>query len=75
MDPTINNGGVRVVDLNGLTDIGLGDSTTVVGDPMQELAHSSFPNSRHLGRQDPKIHPVTGDMYLYGNDDSRGLDI
>jgi hypothetical protein len=69
------NGGVRVIDLNGLAGVGLGESTALVGDPMLELAHFYFPNSDTWSVKTPKIHPVTGDMYLYANDVARGLDI
>ena len=68
------NGGVRVVDLSGLVGYSLGD-TALVGDPMVELAHFYFDDSDTWAAKTPKIHPVTGDFYLYGNDQNRGLDI
>ncbi len=69
------NGGVRVVDLNGLTGIGLGE-TAVAGDaPMRQIGFYRFENSDTWSAKTPKIHPVTGDFYLYGNDINRGLDI
>ena len=68
------NGGVRVVDLAGLVGYSLGD-TALVGDPMVEIAHYYFDNSDTWAAKTPKIHPVTGDFYLYSNDQNRGLDI
>ena len=67
------NGGIRVVDLNGLAGIGLGD-TTVAGSPMVELGHYYFPNSDTWSVKAPTIN-ANGNFFLYGNDVTRGLDV
>ncbi len=67
------NGGVRVIDISGLTGIGLGD-TALVGSPMKEIGSFYFPNSDTWSAKTPKIQG-NGDFYLYGNDVNRGLDI
>jgi hypothetical protein len=68
------NGGVRVVDISGLTGISLG-STSVTGDGMKELGYYRTSNADTWSAKTPWINPRTGDFYLYGNDMNRGLDI
>jgi hypothetical protein len=68
------NGGVRVIDISGLTGIGLGESTTVTGTPMREIGHYYFDNSDTWSVKTPKIQG-NGDFYMYGNDVARGLDV
>lgn len=67
------NGGVRVVDLNGLVGVGLGD-TALTGDPMTQLAFYRFDNSDTWSAKTPRIE-ADGSFYLYGNDIERGLDV
>ena len=67
-------GGVRVVDISGLTGYGIGE-TPLVGQPMREIGHFYFADSNNWSAKTPKIDPATGDFYLYGNDINRGLDI
>jgi hypothetical protein len=69
------NGGVRVVDLRGLVGYSLGATALPLDDPMVEIAHYYFDDSDTWAAKTPKIHPVTGDFYLYSNDQSRGMDI
>lgn len=68
------NGGVRVVDLNGLAGIGLGE-TAVVGDPMTQIGHYRIEGANTWSAKTPEIDPATGDFVLYGNDINRGLDV
>ncbi|MFP5307978.1 MAG: LVIVD repeat-containing protein [Actinomycetes bacterium] len=77
------NGGVRVVDLNGLIGIGLGGrevvgNPTTNADPMVQLGFRRFPNSNSWAAKSPRI-PVDadgnyGDFWVFSND-SRGLDV
>ena len=67
------NGGIRVVDLQGLAGIGLGD-TEVTGSPMVELGHYYFSNSDTWSVKAPHINP-SGNFFLFGNDVNRGLDV
>jgi hypothetical protein len=68
------NGGVRVVDLSGLSGISLGGSQ-LVGEGMKEIGHYRFPDSNTWAAKTPQIDRRTGDFYLYGNDRGRGLDV
>jgi hypothetical protein len=68
------NGGVRVVDLNGLAGIGLGDRAVAGADPMRQLAYYYFENSNSWAAKTPKI-AEDGSFYLFSNDRSRGLDV
>ena len=68
------NGGVRVVDISGLLGISLGE-TSVTGDGMKEIGFYRTDNADSWSAKTPRIHPRTGDFYLYGNDINRGLDI
>ncbi|MDQ3405026.1 MAG: hypothetical protein M3548_16825 [Actinomycetota bacterium] len=67
------NGGVRVVDISGLTGISLGD-TEVTGAGMQEIAFYRTTGADSWSAKTPKIQR-NGDFFLYGNDINRGLDI
>lgn len=77
------NGGVRVVDLNGLVGIGLG-AAGVVGDPtagtdpMVQVGWRRFTDSNSWAAKAPRI-PVDedgnyGDFYVFSNG-GRGLDV
>jgi hypothetical protein len=68
------NGGVRVVDLSGLSGISLG-SSQLTGEGMKEIGHYRFPDSNTWAAKTPQIDRRTGDFYLYGNDRDRGLDV
>jgi hypothetical protein len=68
------NGGVRVLDLSGLTGITLG-GTLVSGEGVREIGFARFPDSDTWAAKTPQIHGRTGDFYLYANDIARGLDI
>jgi hypothetical protein len=68
------NGGARVLDLSGLTGITVG-GTLVSGDGVREIGSARFPDSDAWSAKTPRIHPATGDFYLYANDIARGLDI
>ena len=74
MTAAFYNGGVRVVDLSGLSGISLG-SSQLVGEGMKEIGHYRFPNADSWSAKTPQIDRRTGDFYLFGNDMSRGLDI
>jgi hypothetical protein len=67
------NGGVRVVDISGLTGYSLG-STQPTGAGMKEIAFYKFGNADTWAAKTPHIQG-NGDFYLYGNDIARGLDI
>ncbi len=70
------NGGVRVVDLNGLAGIGLG-ARTVQGDPMLQVGWRRFANSNSWAAKAPRIPVVDGkvqDFHVYSNG-ARGLDV
>jgi len=68
------NGGVRVVDLSGLTGVSLG-GTQVVGEGMREIGYYRMPDANTWSAKTPQIDRKTGDFYLFGNDIKRGLDI
>jgi hypothetical protein len=68
------NGGVRVVDLSGLTGISLGDNQ-IVGEGMKEIGYYRMPDADSWSAKTPQINRKTGDFYLFGNDMKRGLDI
>ena len=74
MTAAFYNGGVRVVDLSGLSGISLGGSQ-LVGEGMKEIGYYRFPNADSWSAKTPQINRKTGDFYLFGNDMSRGLDI
>jgi hypothetical protein len=59
------NGGVRVVDLAGLAD----------GSGLREIGFYRTSNADSWSAKTPRIHPVTGDFHLFGNDIRRGLDV
>jgi hypothetical protein len=73
------NGGVHVVDLSGLTGVGLGGAS-VAGTPMKESGYYRTQNLDGAGPADtwsaktPEIEP-DGSFFLYGNDIARGLDV
>lgn len=77
------NGGVRIVDLNGLIGVGLGGDAivgnpTTGADPMVQVAFRRFPNSNSWAAKAPRI-PVDeegnyGDFFVFSND-QRGLDV
>jgi hypothetical protein len=67
------NGGVRVLDLSGLTGITIG-GTQVSGEGVKEIGSARFPGSDTWSAKTPRIQP-NGDFYLYGNDIARGLDV
>ena len=68
------NGGVRVVDLSGLSGISLGESR-IVGEGMRELGFYRTQGGDSWSAKTPSIDRKTGDFHLYGNDIARGLDI
>ena len=73
------NAGARVLDLSGLTGISLGGSQ-IAGDGVTEIGSARFTgtqdqSSETWAAKTPRIHPVTGDFYLYANDIERGLDV
>jgi hypothetical protein len=68
------NGGVRVVDISGLEGISLGESR-LTGAGMKEIAFYRTADANSWSAKTPRIHPRTGDFYLYGNDIRRGLDV
>jgi hypothetical protein len=68
------NGGVRVVDLSGLSGISLGGSQ-IVGEGMKEIGYYRMPDADSWSAKTPQINRKTGDFYLFGNDMKRGLDI
>jgi hypothetical protein len=74
MTAAFYNGGVRVVDLSGLTGISLG-GTQVVGEGMKEIGYYRMPDADSWSAKTPQINRKTGDFYLFGNDMKRGLDI
>jgi hypothetical protein len=68
------NGGVRVVDLSGLTGVSIGgDQLTGAG--MKEIASYKVDGGESWSAKTPFINSATGDFYLYSNDIERGLDI
>ena len=68
------NGGVRVIDLSGLTGISLGGAQ-LTGAGMKEIGYYQISGADTWSAKTPRIDPKTGDFYLYGNDIARGLDI
>ncbi len=68
------NGGVKVLDLSGLTGITVG-GTLVSGEGVKEIGSARFPDSDTWSAKTPRIHPRSGDFYLYANDIARGLDV
>jgi hypothetical protein len=74
MTAAFYNGGVRVVDLSGLSGISLGGSQ-LVGEGMKEIGYYRMPNADSWSAKTPQINRKTGDFYLFGNDMSRGLDV
>ncbi len=68
------NGGVRVVDISGLTGISLGE-TQLSGEGMREIGYYRTDNADTWAAKTPSIDRRTGDFYLYGNDMNRGLDV
>jgi hypothetical protein len=72
------NGGVRVVDLNGLAGIGLGGDAVAGSDPMVQVGFRRFPDSNSWAAKSPRI-PVDengdhGDFWVFSNG-GRGLDV
>ncbi len=67
------NGGVRVVDLSGLTGLSIG-GTLVSGAGMKEIGNYQIKGMNSWSAKTPKIDS-NGDFYLYGNDIARGLDV
>jgi hypothetical protein len=74
MTAAFYNGGVRVVDLSGLSGISLG-SSQLVGEGMKEIGHYRMSNANSWSAKTPQIDRRTGDFYLFGNDMTRGLDV
>jgi hypothetical protein len=74
MTAAFYNGGVRVVDLSGLTGISLG-GTQVAGEGMREIGYYRMPDADTWWAKTPQIDRKTGDFYLFGNDIKRGLDV
>jgi hypothetical protein len=68
------NGGVRVVDLSGLSGISLG-TQQIQGSGMRELGFYRWSNADTWSAKTPRIDRRTGDFYLYGNDVTRGMDV
>jgi LVIVD repeat len=67
------NGGVRVVDLSGLTGISLAGQQ-VVGDGMKEIGHYRIQGGESWSAKTPRI-ARDGSFNLYSNDIERGLDV
>jgi hypothetical protein len=67
------NGGVRVVDLSGLTGISLADQQ-VQGDGMREVGSYRIEGGESWAAKTPAISR-DGSFHLYSNDIERGLDI
>ena len=67
------NGGVRVVDLSGLTGISLAGQQ-VVGEGMKEIGSYRITGIDTWSAKTPVIEP-DGSFWLYGNDIARGLDV
>jgi hypothetical protein len=67
------NGGVRVVDLSGLTGVSLG-GTLLTGAGMKEIGYYQIEGMNSWAAKTPRIDR-SGDFYLYGNDIARGLDV
>ena len=74
MTAAFYNGGVRVIDLSGLSGISLG-SSQLVGEGMKEIGYYRMPDADTWSAKTPQIDRKTGDFYLFGNDIKRGLDI
>ena len=68
------NAGARVLDLSGLTGVTIG-GTQVSGEGVKEVGFARFPDGDTWSAKTPRIHPRSGDFYLYANDTKRGLDI
>jgi hypothetical protein len=68
------NGGVRVVDLSGLTGLSLGGAQ-LTGAGMREIGFYRIEGADSWAAKTPRIDPATGDFFLYGNDVARGLDV
>jgi hypothetical protein len=68
------NAGSRVLDLSALTGVSLGGAQ-LAGEGVREIGFARFPGGEAWSAKTPRIHPVTGDFYLYANDIERGLDI
>ena len=67
MTAAFYNGGVRVVDLSGLSGISLG-SSQLVGEGMKEIGYYRMPDADTWSAKTPQINRKTGDFYLFGND-------
>ena len=67
------NGGVRVVDLSGLTGISLAGQQ-LAGEGMKEVGSYRIENGDTWSAKTPRIES-DGSFYLYGNDIARGLDV
>jgi hypothetical protein len=67
------NGGVRVVDLSGLTGISLAGQQ-IQGDGMREVGSYRIEGGESWAAKTPSINP-SGGFHLYSNDIERGLDI
>jgi hypothetical protein len=67
------NGGVRVVDLSGLTGISLAGQQTA-GEGMKEVGSYRIQGMDTWSAKTPVIER-DGSFYLYGNDMARGLDV
>jgi len=67
------NDGAHVLDLSGLAGVTIGG--TQVGEGVKEIGFARFANSDTWAAKAPRVHPRTGDFYLYSNDQTRGLDI
>jgi hypothetical protein len=74
MTAAFYNGGVRVIDISGLSGISLG-SSQLVGEGMKEIGYYRMPDADTWSAKTPQINRKTGDFYLFGNDIKRGLDI
>ena len=68
------NGGVRVIDLSGLTGISIGGQQ-LTGAGMKEIGYYRIQGMDSWAAKTPRIDPRTGDFYLFGNDVARGLDV
>jgi hypothetical protein len=67
------NGGVRVVDLSGLTGVSIGGQQ-VTGAGMKEIASYKIDGGESWSAKTPSINS-SGDFFLYSNDIERGLDV
>jgi hypothetical protein len=67
------NGGVRVLDLSNVAGVAIGDNNPTGG--IREIGFYRTNNANTWAAKAPFIYPRSGDMFIFGNDIRRGLDI